>query len=106
MLSRERLLDARYGRAECDVADRAIDVYVKRLREKLGAHSVHLATGILVDLPHFRLECVAALRHGPSFTVSKLEFSFEIGDDRIRLPYALALQLPELSSRSRFRLQR
>jgi DNA-binding response OmpR family regulator len=30
------LLDALYGHAEGDVTDRAIDVYVKRLREKLG----------------------------------------------------------------------
>jgi len=36
VLSRERLLDALYGHAEGDVTDRAIDVYVKRLREKLG----------------------------------------------------------------------
>lgn len=36
VLSRERLLDALYGQAEGDVSDRAIDVYVKRLREKLG----------------------------------------------------------------------
>ncbi len=36
ILSRDRLLDALYGHAEGDVTDRAIDVYVKRLREKLG----------------------------------------------------------------------
>ena len=36
VLSRDRLLDALYGHAEGDVADRAIDVFVKRLREKLG----------------------------------------------------------------------
>ena len=36
VLSRDRLLDALYGQAEGDVTDRAIDVYVKRLREKLG----------------------------------------------------------------------
>jgi len=36
VLSRDRLLDALYGNAEGDVNDRAIDVYVKRLREKLG----------------------------------------------------------------------
>jgi DNA-binding response OmpR family regulator len=35
VLSREQLLDALYGHAEGDVTDRAIDVYVKRLREKL-----------------------------------------------------------------------
>lgn len=36
VLSRDGLLDALYGHAEGDVTDRAIDVYVKRLREKLG----------------------------------------------------------------------
>jgi DNA-binding response OmpR family regulator len=36
VLSRDRMLDALYGHDEGDVADRAIDVYVKRLREKLG----------------------------------------------------------------------
>jgi DNA-binding response OmpR family regulator len=36
VLSRDRLLDALYGHAEGDVTDRAIDVYVKRIREKLG----------------------------------------------------------------------
>ena len=36
VLSRERLLDTLYGNAEADVTDRSIDVYVKRLREKLG----------------------------------------------------------------------
>jgi DNA-binding response OmpR family regulator len=36
VLGRDRLLDALYGAAEGDVTDRAIDVYVKRLREKLG----------------------------------------------------------------------
>jgi len=36
VLRREQLLDALYGHAEGDVTDRAIDVYVKRLREKLG----------------------------------------------------------------------
>jgi DNA-binding response OmpR family regulator len=36
VLSRDRLLDALYGHAEADVTDRAVDVYVKRLREKLG----------------------------------------------------------------------
>jgi DNA-binding response OmpR family regulator len=34
-LSRDQLLDAIHGSAETDVLDRAIDVYVKRLREKL-----------------------------------------------------------------------
>jgi DNA-binding response OmpR family regulator len=36
ILSRETLLDALYGEAEADVLDRTIDVYVRRLREKLG----------------------------------------------------------------------
>jgi DNA-binding response OmpR family regulator len=36
VMSRDGLLDALYGHYEGDVADRAIDVYVKRLREKLG----------------------------------------------------------------------
>jgi DNA-binding response OmpR family regulator len=35
-LTRDQLLDAIHGTAEGDVLDRAIDVYVKRLREKLG----------------------------------------------------------------------
>jgi DNA-binding response OmpR family regulator len=36
VLTRDRLLDAIHGEAEGDVLDRAIDQYVKRLREKLG----------------------------------------------------------------------
>lgn len=36
VLSRDRLLDALYGHGEGEVSDRAIDVYVKRIREKLG----------------------------------------------------------------------
>ena len=36
ILSRDQLLDAIHGAGEADVTDRAIDVYVKRLREKLG----------------------------------------------------------------------
>lgn len=36
VLSRMSLLDAVYGEAEGDVTDRAIDQYVRRLREKLG----------------------------------------------------------------------
>ncbi|MFN8631304.1 MAG: response regulator transcription factor [Chloroflexota bacterium] len=36
VLSRVQLLDAVYGEAEGEVTDRAIDQYVKRLREKLG----------------------------------------------------------------------
>ena len=35
-LSRDQLLDAIHGTGEGDVLDRAVDVYVKRLREKLG----------------------------------------------------------------------
>jgi DNA-binding response OmpR family regulator len=35
-LTRDQLLDAIHGTAEGDVLDRAIDVYIKRLREKLG----------------------------------------------------------------------
>jgi DNA-binding response OmpR family regulator len=35
-LSREQLLDAIHGAGQSDAFDRAIDVYVKRLREKLG----------------------------------------------------------------------
>ncbi len=36
ILSRDQLLDAIHGVGEAEVTDRAIDVYVKRLREKLG----------------------------------------------------------------------
>ena len=36
ILSRDQLLDAIHGTDEAEVTDRAIDVYVKRLREKLG----------------------------------------------------------------------
>ena len=35
-LTRDQLLDGIHGTAEGDVLDRAIDVYIKRLREKLG----------------------------------------------------------------------
>jgi DNA-binding response OmpR family regulator len=35
-LTRDQLLDALHGDGEGDILDRAIDVYVKRLREKLG----------------------------------------------------------------------
>ncbi len=37
-VSRDRLLDAIHGGDEVDVTDRSIDVYIKRLREKLGDH--------------------------------------------------------------------
>ncbi|MBF8290491.1 MAG: hypothetical protein HW391_1459 [Chloroflexi bacterium] len=36
ILSRDQLLDAIHGVGEAEVTDRSIDVYVKRLREKLG----------------------------------------------------------------------
>ncbi len=36
ILSREALLDALYGEAEADVLDRTVDVYIRRLRDKLG----------------------------------------------------------------------
>ncbi len=36
ILSRDQLLDAIHGVGEAEVTDRAIDVYVKRLRQKLG----------------------------------------------------------------------
>jgi DNA-binding response OmpR family regulator len=36
VLSREALLDALYGAAEGEAVDRTIDVYVRRLRERLG----------------------------------------------------------------------
>lgn len=36
ILSREALLDALYGEAEVDVLDRTVDVYIRRLRDKLG----------------------------------------------------------------------
>jgi DNA-binding response OmpR family regulator len=36
VLSREALLDALYGAAEGEALDRTIDVYVRRLRERLG----------------------------------------------------------------------
>jgi DNA-binding response OmpR family regulator len=36
VLSREALLDALYGAAEGEAVDRTIDVYIRRLRERLG----------------------------------------------------------------------
>lgn len=39
ILTRDQLLDGIHGAGEADVTDRAIDVYVKRLREKLGDDS-------------------------------------------------------------------
>jgi DNA-binding response OmpR family regulator len=36
VVSRERILDALYGQGESDVLDRTVDVYIRRLREKLG----------------------------------------------------------------------
>jgi DNA-binding response OmpR family regulator len=39
-LTRDQLLDGIHGSGEGDVMDRAIDVYIKRLREKLGDDAV------------------------------------------------------------------
>jgi len=39
ILSREALLDALYGEAEAGVLDRTVDVYIRRLRDKLGDQS-------------------------------------------------------------------
>jgi two-component system alkaline phosphatase synthesis response regulator PhoP len=36
VLSRDTLLDTLYGAADGDAVDRTIDVYVRRLRERLG----------------------------------------------------------------------
>jgi DNA-binding response OmpR family regulator len=36
IVTREALLDSLYGRGEADVMDRTVDVYIRRLREKLG----------------------------------------------------------------------
>src|SRR2546428_80307 len=36
IVTREVLLDQLYGKAEADVLDRTVDVYVRRLRDKLG----------------------------------------------------------------------
>ncbi len=36
IVTREALLDALYGQGETDVLDRTVDVYVRRLRDKLG----------------------------------------------------------------------
>jgi DNA-binding response OmpR family regulator len=44
VLPRDRLLDAIHGQAEGDITDRAIDVYVKRLREKLGDAGAYIET--------------------------------------------------------------
>ena len=41
ILTREALLDALYGGGEGDVLERTIDVYVRRLREKLGDDAEH-----------------------------------------------------------------
>ncbi len=41
VLTRDRLLDALYGHAEGDVLDRSVDVYVARLRDKLGDDAEH-----------------------------------------------------------------
>ena len=36
IVSRESLLDSLYGRGESEVLDRTVDVYIRRLRDKLG----------------------------------------------------------------------
>jgi DNA-binding response OmpR family regulator len=36
IVTREALLDALYGRDESEVLDRTVDVYIRRLRDKLG----------------------------------------------------------------------
>jgi DNA-binding response OmpR family regulator len=36
IVTREALLDALYGRGEAEVLDRTVDVYIRRLRDKLG----------------------------------------------------------------------
>lgn len=41
VLTREALMDALYGAAEADVLDRTVDVYVGRLRDKLGDDAEH-----------------------------------------------------------------
>jgi DNA-binding response OmpR family regulator len=39
-LTRDQLLDAVHGTGEGEALDRAVDVYVKRIREKLGDDSL------------------------------------------------------------------
>ena len=41
ILTRESLLDSLYGEGEGDVMERTVDVYVRRLREKLGDDADH-----------------------------------------------------------------
>jgi len=41
ILTREALLDALYGGGEGDVMERTVDVYIRRLREKLGDDAEH-----------------------------------------------------------------
>src|SRR5207247_4110263 len=36
IVTREALLDSLYGKSEAEVMDRTVDVYIRRLREKLG----------------------------------------------------------------------
>lgn len=36
IVTREALLDSLYGKGEAEVMDRTVDVYIRRLREKLG----------------------------------------------------------------------
>lgn len=41
ILTREALLDSLYGDGEADVMERSVDVYIRRLREKLGDDADH-----------------------------------------------------------------
>ncbi|HEV8669888.1 MAG TPA: response regulator transcription factor [Candidatus Limnocylindria bacterium] len=41
VVSREAILAALYGQGEADVMDRTVDVYIRRLREKLGDDAEH-----------------------------------------------------------------
>ena len=41
IVTRETLIDSLYGRSEGDVMDRTVDVYIRRLREKLGDDPEH-----------------------------------------------------------------
>lgn len=41
IVTREALLDSLYGKSEAEVLDRTVDVYIRRLREKLGDDPDH-----------------------------------------------------------------
>jgi len=41
VVSREAILEALYGQGDADVMDRTVDVYIRRLREKLGDDAEH-----------------------------------------------------------------